>query len=341
MKKAIMPFILIVAIVPAVIGIALLVNARYSGNDEGTRVFYYNEVTGRLESTEIVLLSHSTHAQVWEMITRFYNPPAGLTGLWPYGLGVVDITHHEYTVGVALPADFRGLTLMEQSLLRAGLTLTLTQLPEVERVVFWVHGEGEKPYVHFAEWIRDEEYWDTSALRIESLATVANNPTISPGIMRSRTITLYFVDAYDEGLITETFVDGYVDLHRLAEEKLRYLISGPMYENAQRLIPPETRIRAVTVDAPSNSIYVDFSEDFYTRFTGTPEQARLMLQSIVNTLTLTGNNRVPVRYAFFLIDSHRMDTFHGVTGFDLAFVYDHDIILVDEFYFGWYTGEDE
>jgi len=77
-------------------------------------------------------------------------------------------------------------------------------------------------------------------------------------------------------------------------------------------------------------MYVDLSGDFMSRFSGSRELARLMLQSIVNTLTLNGNNQERVNNVFFLIDSDRYDVFHGVLDFDAAFTYDHDIILYEE-----------
>jgi spore germination protein GerM len=331
-RKWLIPFGLIVALIPVAVAVALLVNARGGGTSGGLPVFYYNAPLRRLETVPVQPADAPPMAQINELLGRFYTPPPGLTGLWPQELGLVALAYHEETetVGLALPPGFRELTPLAQALLRTGLTLTLTGLPFVEQVLFWVDGEGNKPPVHFAEWFVNEEYWDINALKIESTATVANHPVISPGVMRSRTITLYFVCESGEKLVTETFVDDYVDLHRLAEEKLQYLIAGPIEEGALRLIPPETRIRVVTLDRATNSVYVDLSGDFVSRFIGSPKLAHLMLQSIVNTLTLPGNNNVPVRQVFFLVDSQRIDIFHGVGGFDLAFLYDHEIMLVEE-----------
>jgi spore germination protein GerM len=227
-------------------------------------------------------------------------------------------------------------------LFRSGLVLTLTELPFVERVLIWVDGEGQKPPMAFSEWLlrwlndeeeSDEWWWDASAVVVETANNVANNPSLSPGVMASRVITLYFVCAEGEGLITETFVDDYIDLHRLAESKLLYLIAGPSQEYAMRIIPPETRIRMINYEPSNRSLYVDFSGEFMSRFFGTPQTARLMLQSIVNTLTLISNNEdmnTRVDRVFFLVDSQRHEVFHGVTDFNLAFMYNQDITLVDE-----------
>ncbi|MCL2203263.1 MAG: GerMN domain-containing protein [Defluviitaleaceae bacterium] len=328
--RKLIPFALIIVLIPVAIAVSLMVHSRYAGVSGGLRVFYFNPAVGRLESVAMAVPAGTPQSQIEAMLGRFYTPPPSLEGLWPLELGLVDITLDGDRVGIALPPDFRDMTAFAQTKLRSGLTLTLTELPFVQEVLFWVHGEGEKPAMHFAEWIRHEEYWDMGAVRIESPATVENNPTISPGMMAARTITLYFVCIDGEGLVTETFIDDYVDMHRLTEFKLEYLIAGPVRENAMHIIPPETRIRSVIADRPTNSIYVDFSGDFLSRFAGNWRLAQLMLQSVVNTLTLPGNNDFPFHRVFFLVDSERIDVFHGVGSFDSAFTYDHEMILVEE-----------
>ena len=80
-------------------------------------------------------------------------------------------------------------------------------------------------------------------------------------------------------------------------------------------------MRAVTTPDRGHTLYVNLSGDFVSRFTGSPATARLMLQSIVNTLTLPANNIGNARRVFFLIDTMRLESFHGVGEFNLAFEY--------------------
>ncbi|MCL2603367.1 MAG: GerMN domain-containing protein [Defluviitaleaceae bacterium] len=312
----------------------------------GLRVFHFNPGEGRFEGTAVNVPSSSRDLQVQTLINHYYSPPrnTALTGLWPEGLGVISVVYRGDLVGISFPREYREMTSLEESLFRAGLVLTLTELPFVERVLIWVDGEGDKPLMPFEKWLsiwvdeteeeNEEWWWDPSAVTIETASTVTNDPSLSPGVMASRVITLYFVCADGEGLITETFVDDYIDLHRLAETKLLYLIAGPSLENekAMRVIPPETRIRIINYEPESRSLYVDFSGDFMNRFIGNAHISRLMLQSIVNTLTSTDNTdwTSRVERVFFLIDSQRHEIFHGVTDFNLGFVYGHDMTLVDE-----------
>jgi hypothetical protein len=324
-------------VVVLLIGITVFfaLNTR-SGNmfGGGLRVFYYNPAEGMLEGVSVNIPALSRSSQIERMIAHFYNPPrnTALEGLWPQWMAYTSIVFYGDLVGIAFPPEYRRMTAMEEALFRTGLTLTLTTLPFIDRVLVWVDGEGEKPPVPFEEWVRDEEMWDMNAVAVNSTATVINNPQISAGVVQPRTFVLYFVCAEGEGLITEIIEDDYVDTHRLAEFKLQYLIAGPSAEGAMRLIPPETRVRQVMYDPVGRSLYVDFSGDFMSRFSGSQKLAQLMLQSIVNTLTLPANNEALTRVnrVFFTVDSERYEVFHGVGNFNLGFELDHDFVLVDE-----------
>jgi hypothetical protein len=299
----------------------------------GLHVYFFNPEEGRLQGVSVSIPAGEPVARLDAMLTRFYNPPASLTGLWPKGMPLVEMHYIDGLAGIALPREFAELPIREAALFRTALTLSFTEYDFVERVLFWIVGTGDKPSVPFARWLSNEDEWDRTAIRVESRQTVANNPTITPGSVHARTITLYFVCADGLGLVTETFVDEYMDTHRLAEFKLLHLIAGPEGENAMRIIPPETRVRSTSHDEDTRRLYVDLSGDFASRFIGSPHLARLMLQSIVNTLTLRANNpgRGPiVNEVYFFIDSERLAVFHGVSGFDQAFTYNHDIMLVSE-----------
>jgi len=301
----------------------------------GLQVFYLNASDGRLQPVNVTIGGGSAVSQIDALVARFYNPPSALTGLWPAGMPIVGLAFYDGVAGVALPPEYRALSAVDEALFRVGLTLTLLELPFVERVLFWVAGEGEYPYLPLDEVVRSEPYWAALAARVETAYTIDNNPSISPGVMQARTLTLYFVCADGYGLITETYTDEYIDIHRLAEIMLNHLIMGPATENALRLIPPETRVRHVNAEVVGvrRSLYIDLSGDFMSRFIGTQAQARLMLQSIVNTLTLPANQRDVLNRiyeVFFLIDSQRYETFHGVANFHMYFTYDHAITLVDE-----------
>lgn len=337
-----------------VLGLSVVLYFIFSGPGDGMtgglRVYYYNPSEGKLQGVNVSIPTGTPLSQINEMLARFYNPPSALTGLWPAGMRLAQLDFYRGLVGIALPYEFNEMSAREGALFRTALTLTFIELPFVERVLFWVVDEEnvlpitvlvtddeESPpirhteWLPFSEWLRHEEYWGIADVRIETALTVANDPSITPGAVRTRTIMLYFVCAEGEGLVTETIEDD-IDVHRLAELLLNKLIAGSEEENVMRIIPTETRVRMTEYDGAHNSLYIDLSGDFASRFIGSPALASLMLQSIVNTLTSSVNNegQSAVDQVFFLIDSNRYEVFHGVNNFDLAFRYDQDITLVPD-----------
>ena len=298
----------------------------------GLHVYFYDADAGMLVGVSRTIPAGEHLAQVNSLLNSFCNPPSGLQGLWPAGTQRVALDYYEGTVGIVLSAEHRVVPAMYEALFRTALSLTFLHLPFVEEVIFWVYGDGDKNGVPFETWLRNEEYRDPTAIRIETVATVDNNPTITPGVIRERAVTLYFLDTQGEKLFTQTFVE-YVDIHRWIEFTVDMLIAGPDEDNGMRIIPPETRVRWVVRDRSTgvNSVYIDLSGDFVSRFEGTPQQAGLLIQSIANTLTLNVNNPdgwgAPVNNVFFLVDGDRYETFHGVLDFNLAFTYNHEIRL--------------
>jgi spore germination protein GerM len=321
----------VLAVVVLGMVIFLVQRSRSDATTGGLRVYYFNPSEGRLQGVDVTIPAGPPMMQLNALLTRLTNPPSSLKGVLPGGMSLPELDFHEGLAGVALPYIYNEMPVFDMALFRTALTLTFTQLPFVERVMFLVAEEGEEPLTQLAEWLRAEENRDFPGGRIESPLTVANDPSITPGAVRPRTITLYFVCADGVGLVTETFTDEYMDEHRMAEFKLNHLIAGPEGDNAMRIIPPDTTIRTISFDRDPNRLYVDFSGEFSSRFIGSPALAGLMLQSIVNTLTLPSNQRRNwedrVLQVSFAVNTERPEVFHGVTGFNLPFTYDHGITL--------------
>jgi len=333
-RIAISAIVLLVLLVGIVVW-ALTTHLREQRRDSimGLRVYYFDESAGMLVATPTTIAgTGSFEEQLHLLLNRFFNQNRRTGGLWPPETGKVDLYFSNGTAGIALSAEHGNIPAFNEALFRTALTLTFLELWFVDEVLFWIDGEGEKNGVPFRTWLEHEEYRDNSAIRIETSATVDNNPSISPGIMRERDVTLYFLNPEGTGLITETLTDVYVDILRWIEFTVDMLVAGIDDDDFMRVIPPETRVRWVTRDTETRSVYVDLSEDFLSQFEGTPQQAGLMLQSIVNTLTLPSNNPDTgtlhqINQVFFFINSDRPEVFHGVLDFDLAFTYNHEILF--------------
>jgi len=332
-RLAITVAVLLVLILGIVVWV-LTSNLREHGRGAiGLRVYYYDADAGMLVGVPTTIAAGTTLAEINALLDGFYNSRSGLPSLWPADTRLVDLYFYGGTAGIALSAEHRDVPAFYEALFRTALTLTFLEHRFVEEVLFWIDGDGEKD-VPFRTWLQYEDYRDNAAIRIETANTIDNNPSISPGVMREHNVTLYFVNAEGTGLITQTFTNEYVDIHRWVELTTDMLVANVDEDYAMRIIPSETRVRWVMRDTDARSVYVDLSGDFMSRFEGTPKQAGLMLQSIVNTLTLNDNNpdgagalTQQVNQVFFLVDGNRYETFHGVLDFNLAFEYNHDIRL--------------
>ena len=197
---------------------------------------------------------------------------------------------------------------LEEALFRSAFTLTMISLPFIDDAIIRVGN------IEFAE----------------SSASIANAPSISSAWLSNTQLVLYFLDDTNDppALAREYYNAVGVDILRRPRVALERLIAGS--ENLTTLIPPETRINAVLPAPEIFSIYVNLSGEFMTRFSGSPTQARFMIQSIVNTVIENSSppGSLPTaRQVFFLIDSARHDTFHGVPYFDRGFEYDETMIV--------------
>jgi len=89
-------------------------------------------------------------------------------------------------------------------------------------------------------------------------------------------------------------------------------------------------------------MYVNLSSEFVTRFSGSEEIARLMIQSIVNTLLAETHAATRV---FFMIETQQLEEFHDMPDFHTYFVRDDTFLLsyveaMEDAYYDEYEPED-
>jgi germination protein M len=235
------------------------------------------------------------------------NP--SLSRIWPH-VDFADFFRGFYFDGVVLIVMFsdlyREMSPLEEALFRSAFTLTMVGMGFIETVELHIEGaEGVLPTV----------YRETSR-------TIANSPPVSPTMLSSGQFTLFFIDESGEGLVTEIYEATDVDQHQRERFLIQRLIEGPSNEGTFSAIPEGTRVRDVTPDAVAG-VYVNLSREFLTQFSGSSTQARMMLYSIINTLTFNlGHRRV-----HFLIEAERLEQFHGVVDFHLGFTFDETMML--------------
>jgi len=300
-------FVITVLLLVILSGVAFYFLRGNLDEDRGAKIYFYNASKGRLEAEYRELpLGEQVAAALYELVD---GPRShALARIWPANTQTHELVTAFYiqdgVLVVELSDLYEEMPPTDEILFRSAFTLTMTALPHIESVLFRTSS---------AEWQ-------------ESAEEIANNPTIASTQRHSEMFKLFFVDESGEGLITEDYFVADVQHHRRTQHLLETLIElQGTTEGVLPLIPPETKVRRVLIDRGRNSpgIYVVFSAEFHSRFSGTTAQARMMLQSIAHTV-LEHNDQQQV---FFLIASERRDEFHGVTDFNLGFTRDETVMM--------------
>lgn len=117
---------------------------------------------------------------------------------------------------------------------------------------------------------------------------------ISNEQLRNTVVTLYFANKDNLELTSEI---RSIDSKELMEEPykkiINLLIDGPKNNNLLKLIPENTSIN--NIEKRGEVLYIDFSEDFIKEQTLGEKQEKLIIKSIVYTLTeLTEINKIIV-----------------------------------------------
>jgi len=234
---------------------------------------------------------------------------------------VLDIDFYDGTLITTFSEYYREMAPLEEALFRSAFTLTMAVLPFIDSVILRTYGCDESGGIEL----------------VESVASIANSPVISPALLILESFSLFFVDESGEGLVEEVYNAGEVDRHIRSRVLLERLIQGPETPGLSSSIPTETQVRDVRIDPHSLGIYVNLSSDFHARFSGTTAQARMMIASITSTMTENALRGGTWR-VYFLIESERREDFHGVTDFHTAFTFDETAMLgfgvTEEYYEG-------
>lgn len=118
-----------------------------------------------------------------------------------------------------------------------------------------------------------------------------------------RDVVLYFGDSSSTSLSREERTIKITDQQPIEQYIINELIKGPADKNMSRVLSEDTVL--VSVDVEDNICYLNFKADFLTKNSGDEAHERLVIYSIVNSLTeLNTISRVQ-----FLMDGKRVDSF--------------------------------
>ena len=134
-----------------------------------------------------------------------------------------------------------------------------------------------------------------------------------------REVTLYFPSTEGTGLGREIRSIRVTDQQPLAQYLINELVKGPQTEGLYASLSSETKINGVEI---MNGIcFVNFTESFTEKNTGSAEQEKLTITSIVDSLTELEN----IERVQFLINGMRVNDFGNINIFGL-FARDESVI---------------
>lgn len=115
---------------------------------------------------------------------------------------------------------------------------------------------------------------------------------ISEEQLRQTMVTLYFIK--DNEVVPEVrLIDVKELLNNPYEKVINLLITGPKSENLERTIPEGTKINKI--EKNGDILIIDFSSEFINNILGGENKEKLIIKSIVKTLTeLTEINGVKI-----------------------------------------------
>ena len=134
-----------------------------------------------------------------------------------------------------------------------------------------------------------------------------------------RDVVLYFASPDGSSLVRELRTITITDQQPIEQYIINELIKGPTDENMQSVLSEDTVL--FSVDVEDNICYLNFRSDFLTKNAGDETHEKLVIYSIVNSLTeLNTISRVQ-----FLMDGKRVGSFGG---FDMHGFVSRDMTII-------------
>lgn len=187
---------------------------------------------------------------------------------------------------------------------RLSVVNTLTGISGIEKVRLHIDGE---------------EMIGPSGMPLGEMGPAMLDANGNPLAGEEKSITLYFSDSNAEYVVGEKRVSVLTENSSIEEMVLTELIKGPVSEDLWSAIPEGTKL--ISASTKNGLCTVDFSKEFVDNSPGGTASERMVISSVVNTLTeLEGVQKVQ-----FLIDGKKREIYtHAV--FDKPFSRAEEVI---------------
>jgi len=164
--------------------------------------------------------------------------------------------------------EYRSMDRVQETLSRAAIVRTLTQVPGVENISFYA---GEAPLLDGGG----------NPVGVMNNDSFVENPGEQINSIQTANITLYFANKKGDALVQETQEVHYSSNISMEKLVMEHLLEGPESENAQSAIPEGTKL--VSVSMLDGVCYVNLDEAFMNHNYSIEEP--IVIYSIVNSLS--------------------------------------------------------
>lgn len=233
------------------------------------QVYYLSNSETKVEMHEYELQSETQEEQVKEMLLVLKSNPTNLKFKAPLAMGfqLLDYSVKDGKVQLNVSAEYKNLTVTQETLVRAAVVKSLTQLPGINFVSFTVEGEQLRDALgRLVGWMNRDEFIENEGDEINTYQEVE--------------LTLYFANAEGNGLLEATRTIEYntnISVEKLIVEEI---IKGPNASEIFATVNPQTKVASVNVQ--DGICYVNLDETFLTPVSNVT--AEVTIYSIVNSL---------------------------------------------------------
>lgn len=299
--------------------VALITYISYVKKSEGLmdiNLYYFNPSDNTLIAEKCSIVKTDDRKQLINSVEEAYREgpkTPNLIKAIPDGVDF-EIINKDTVNGNVLDVDItKGFTQLKESarLVCVGsIVYTFSDISFIENVRLSVDGKNiADTYNMYGS--------NTASLNEEN---VVNNPIINPEKINRQKVVLYFLSKEGNGLVAEERSIEVKQSQTLEYQIVEQLILGPEDNDNMAAMPQGTKIKDIKTE--EGICYVNLSSEFVNKLSGSTNNEKFVIYSIVNSLTeLNSVNKVQ-----FLIEGEKISEFKGHYDFSKTFERDESLI---------------
>lgn len=241
---------------------------------KGPFLFYINEEGTALKREPYTIQEKDPKRAVTELIQKLQRvkEPVGKQAAIPQGIEVRSFELEDGRLRLHLNEEYLKLDVVKETLCRAAVVQTLTQIKEVDQVEIQI---GNEP-------LRTKNGEPVGLMGADAFVCDTGNNLKS---YHNTELTVFFANETGDGLVTEKMKVRYptnVSMEKIVLEQLR---KEPATKGAQKILSPQVKILNISVK--DGICYVNFDKEFLRQ--EVRAEPKVVIYGIVNSLISSGN----------------------------------------------------